>query len=215
MPNNLLSGPIDSGLLTMSVADDEQMVRTVLAEHGRAMLQYATRLLGDRELAEDVVQEALVRIWRNPQVLRNGRGSVRGWLLTTVRNMVISRVRARAARPDEVPESPRHCATVADHAGSVIASVVVHAALDTLSPAHRAVIEQIYLHGRDLDEVARALGVPKGTVKSRAHYALRGLRAAMQHPTPPTPPGGGTCATGAAATGGIARPPMSAPGAAR
>lgn len=156
------------------------MARTVFAEHGRAMQIYATRLLGDATLAEDVVQEALIRIWRHPEVLTNGRGSVRGWLLTTVRNIVISRFRARDARPREIPESPTRPAAVDDHAGAVAASVTVHAALDALSPEQRAVIEQVYLQGRDLDEVAAALGVPKGTVKSRAHYALRALRRAMQ-----------------------------------
>ena len=56
----------------------------------------------------------------------------------------------------------------------------MYAALDTLTAEHRAVIEQLYLHGRDMDEVARILDVPKGTVKSRAHYALRALRKAMK-----------------------------------
>jgi RNA polymerase sigma-70 factor (ECF subfamily) len=159
---------------------DEEMARTIFAEHGRAMQLYATRLLGDAAAAEDVVQEALIRIWRHPEVLTNGQGSVRGWLLTTVRNIVISRLRARAARPPEIPESPASPAAVEDHASAVAASVTVHAALDTLSPEHRAVIEQVYLRGRDLDEVAAALGVPKGTVKSRAHYALRALRRAIR-----------------------------------
>ena len=63
---------------------DEEMARTIFAEHGRAMHVYATRLLGDAAAAEDVVQEALIRIWRHPEVLTNGQGSVRGWLLTTV-----------------------------------------------------------------------------------------------------------------------------------
>jgi RNA polymerase sigma-70 factor, ECF subfamily len=164
----------------MTGRSDEKMARAVFAEHGRAMQLYATRLLGDRELAEDVVQEALIRIWRHPEVLTNGQGSIRGWLLTTVRNIVISRARARAVRPREIPESPAHPAAVEDHAGAVVASITVHAALDTLTAEHRAVIEQVYLRGRDLDEVARILGVPKGTVKSRAHYALRALRKAMQ-----------------------------------
>jgi RNA polymerase sigma-70 factor (ECF subfamily) len=164
----------------MSGPSDEQMARAVFAEHGRAMQLYATRLLGDRELAEDVVQEALIRIWRHPEVLTNGQGSIRGWLLTTVRNIVISRARARAVRPREIPESPTNPAAVEDHAGAVVAAVTVHAALDTLTAEHRTVIEQVYLRGRDLDEVARILGVPKGTVKSRAHYALRALRRAME-----------------------------------
>jgi RNA polymerase sigma-70 factor (ECF subfamily) len=79
----------------------ELVVRAVYAEHGRAMRAYATRLLGDPVAAEDIVQEALVRLWRNPQVLHNGKGSVRGWLLTVVRNLVTDRIRARAARPPE------------------------------------------------------------------------------------------------------------------
>jgi RNA polymerase sigma-70 factor (ECF subfamily) len=164
----------------MSRHSDEQMTRALFAEHGRAMQHYAMRLLGDRELAEDVVQEALIRIWRHPEVLTNGQGSVRGWLLTTVRNIVISWARARAVRPREIPESPANPAAVDDHAAAVVASVAVHAALDTLTPEHRAVIEQLYLHGRDMEEVARVLDVPKGTVKSRAYYALRALRRAMQ-----------------------------------
>jgi RNA polymerase sigma-70 factor, ECF subfamily len=176
----VISGSIDSGLFAMSRRSDEQMTRALFAEHGRAMQLYAMRLLGDRELAEDVVQEALIRIWRHPEVLTNGQGSVRGWLRTTVRNIVISWARARAVRPREIPESPTNPAAVDDHAAAVVASVAVHAALDTLTPEHRAVIEQLYLHGRDMEEVARILDVPKGTVKSRAYYALRALRRAMQ-----------------------------------
>jgi RNA polymerase sigma-70 factor (ECF subfamily) len=148
------------------------------------MLVYATRLLGDRAAAEDVVQEALVRAWRHPEVLTNGRGSVRGWLLTVVRNLVIDRVRARDARPPEValdlPGAPTAAPPARDHADAVAASVTVHAALGTLSTEHRAVLEQVYLHGRSLDEAAAALGVPKGTVKSRSFYALRALRGVME-----------------------------------
>lgn len=158
----------------------EALVHAVYSEHGRAMLVYATRLLDDRAAAEDVVQEALIRAWRNPDVLTNGRGSVRGWLLTVVRNIVIDRVRARDARPPEVAEEPDRPPVARDHSDAVAASVTVHAALGGLSEEHRAVLEQVYLHGRNLEEAAAVLGVPKGTVKSRSYYALRALRTALE-----------------------------------
>jgi RNA polymerase sigma-70 factor, ECF subfamily len=144
------------------------------------MLAYATRLLGDRAGAEDVVQEALVRAWRNPDVLTNGKGSTRGWLLTVVRNLVIDRVRAKAARPAEVAEDPDAHPAERDHADLVATAVTVHAALRELSEGHRVVLQQLYLEGCTLGEAAERLGVPTGTVKSRSYYALRALRAAMQ-----------------------------------
>lgn len=159
------------------MAVDEALVHAVYAEHGRALLAYATRLLGDRAAAEDVVQETLIRAWRHPEALTNGRGSTRGWLMTVTRNLVTDRVRARAARPREVPEAGgTDVAVERDHADRVAASVTVLQALDDLSEDHRGVLREIYFHGRSLGEAAAALGVPAGTVKSRAYYALRALR---------------------------------------
>src|SRR3954469_6262127 len=109
---------------------DEALVRALFQEHGRAMLAYATQLTRDRAAAEDVVQEALVRALRHPDSLVNGKGSVRGWLLTVVRNIVTDTVRARRARPAEVPESPTDPAVERDHADQVVASVVVVDALN-------------------------------------------------------------------------------------
>ncbi|MGP4014778.1 sigma-70 family RNA polymerase sigma factor [Saccharopolyspora sp. 5N708] len=159
---------------------DEALVRSLFEEHGKAMLAYATRLLGDRAAAEDVVQEALLRAWRHPDSLVNGKGSVRGWLLTVVRNLVTDKVRARAARPTEVAETPTTVAVDGDHADRVVDTMVVMAALDNLSPEHREVLEHVYLHGRSVGETAEALGIPPGTVKSRSYYGLRALREHFQ-----------------------------------
>lgn len=155
---------------------DEALVAAVYAEHGRALLAYATRLTGDRASAEDVVQETLVRVWKHPDVLVNGRGSVRGWLLTVARNIVIDRARTRSARPAEVTGEEMAAPTAPDHAEAVVDSLVVLDALERLSPEHRGVLAHLYFAGRTLDETARVLGVPPGTVRSRSHYALRALR---------------------------------------
>jgi len=158
---------------------DEALVHAVYQEHGRALLAYATRLLGDRAAAEDVVQETLIRAWRHPDALTNGKGSTRGWLLTVARNLVTDRARARAARPLEVAETPTAGPVERDHADAVVASVTVQEALGALSPDHRGVLDQIYFKGRSLGEAATALGIPAGTVKSRSYYALRALRESL------------------------------------
>nr|WP_296069894.1 sigma-70 family RNA polymerase sigma factor [uncultured Actinoplanes sp.] len=152
------------------------MVRSLFQEHGRAMLAYATQLTRDRAAAEDVVQEALVRAWRHPESLVNGKGSVRGWLLTVIRNIVTDQVRARNARAqesrEEAPDLPSHD----DHAEQVVNAMVVVDALNQLSPEHREVLEHVYLLGSTVQEAAKELGIPPGTVKSRSFYALRALR---------------------------------------
>ncbi len=157
-------------------AADEALVRALFEEHGRAVLAYATRLTGDRAAAEDVTQETLLRAWRHPESLLNGKGSVRGWLLTVARNIITDRARARAARPAEVAETVFNQPVAEDHAEAVVDSVVVLEALGRLSEEHREVLVEIYFHGRSVNEAARVLGIPPGTVKSRSYYALRALR---------------------------------------
>ncbi|MFD8977907.1 sigma-70 family RNA polymerase sigma factor [Streptomyces sp. NPDC059593] len=155
---------------------DEVLIRSVCEEHGGALLAYATRLTGDRATAEDVVQETLIRAWRHADVLVNGKGSVRGWLLTVARNIITDRYRAKAARPAEIAESPATPPVEEDHADAVVDAMVVLGALDRLTPEHREVLTELYYRERSVAEAADSLGIPAGTVKSRSHYALKALR---------------------------------------
>ena len=109
----------------------------------------------------------------------NEKGSVRGWLLTVARNIITDRVRAKAARPTEVAESPATPPIERDHSESVVNSMVVLDALDKLSAEHRDVIVELYYRGRTVSEAADVLGVPAGTVKSRSYYALRAMRGVL------------------------------------
>jgi RNA polymerase sigma-70 factor, ECF subfamily len=161
------------------VRSDEALVRSLYEEHGRSLLAYATRLTGDHAAAEDVVQETLVRAWKHGQAMVEQKGSVRGWLLTVARNIVIDRVRAKASRPTEVADTPVTGPVEGDHAEDVVNTMVVLGALDSLSKEHREVLVELYYRGRTVAETAELLGVPPGTVKSRSYYALRAMRATI------------------------------------
>ncbi len=145
------------------------------------MFAYVLRLVsGDRQRAEDVVQETLFRAWRNPQSMQPSRGSVRPWLWTVARNLVVDGERARRARPQEIGEPVAALAPVDDGIDRALAAQVVLDALNSLTAEHRAALIEMYYRGRSVAEAARALGVPEGTVKSRTYYALRNLKSALE-----------------------------------
>ncbi|ACY96193.1 sigma-70 family RNA polymerase sigma factor [Thermomonospora curvata] len=159
---------------------DERLLRSLYAEHGGPLLGYALRLTGgDRQQAEDIVQETLLRAWRHPEAL-TGR-PVRPWLFTVARNLAVDAHRARRSRP---PETGLHeyAALPAgnDDIDRALESWTVAEALADLSPQHRAVILETYYRGRSVAEAAQVLGIPPGTVKSRTYYALRALKLALE-----------------------------------
>lgn len=156
--------------------DADAIVARLYRENGAFVLSYVTGLLKDRYLAEDVVQETMLRAWRHCGEFRPEKGSVRGWLIRVAHNVAMDTLRMRRSRPAEVAEDAAPEAPVADHADAVVTAVHVRRALDRLSPSHRAVIEEIYLNGCTAREAAARLGIPEGTVFSRSYYALRILR---------------------------------------
>lgn len=160
----------------------EALVRALYLEHGRLLVAYTTRLTGDRQLAEDIVQETLLRAWRHADKLTPENGSIRGWLLTVARNIATDKARARKVRPAEVTDDAVDLTDSRDHAEDVANAVVVAEALRTLSPEHREALIEVYYRGRTAAEAAQVLGVPPGTVKSRVHYALRTLRVTLAEP---------------------------------
>jgi RNA polymerase sigma-70 factor (ECF subfamily) len=164
-----------------SASAPEETMRSLHRAHADAVFRFLLRLsLGERHLAEDLLQETMVRAWRNIDALDTDAETQRRWLFIVARRVAIDAARARQARPAEVgsldltrmPDS-------GDDAEGVVASHTIRVALPQISAEHRAVLTALYFRGLSTAEIASALGIPEGTVKSRTHYALRALRAVI------------------------------------
>ncbi|RIV36059.1 sigma-70 family RNA polymerase sigma factor [Micromonospora radicis] len=166
------------------VASDSAEVKldTLHQLHRASLFNYLVKLtLGDRLLAEDILQETFLRAWRH--LLRDEAADIeifRPWLFTVARRLVVDMLRARRARPTEVmAEDLTRISAAEDRIDEVVGAHTVQEALRQLSVEHRVVLLELYFHGRSPTELAVLLNVPLGTVKSRAYYAKQALRAQL------------------------------------
>ena len=170
--------------------EDEILVRRVAAGDERALdglydryagLIYGTgtRYLGDRGMAEDLVQDVFLSVWRNAGSFDPSRASFATWVYRITRNRATDLIRRRKARvrtvdagPPLEPESP-------DPSGQLSRSFDVAEALSQLSQTHREVLVLAYFEGLSQRDISARTGTPFGTVKSRTTAAMRALREAM------------------------------------
>lgn len=164
------------------VARGERAALVSLYDHvSGTLMVVALRVTGTRSEAEEVVQDAFMRAWREAPSFDRTRGSALAWLVTLTRNRSIDVVRSRrrralhedesaAAEPPETPPGPELALVDTQRAAAV------REALATLRPAQRAVLDLAYFSGLSHSEIAERLGQPLGTVKTRILQAVRHLR---------------------------------------
>jgi len=163
-----------------AVGDDMLVTELYRKYHGPLLLFVVRLMAGDRQRAEDIVQETMVRAWREARRLDFTEPSLMPWLATVARRIVIDEQRRKAVRPPEIGGAVVEEAPVAaDETEDLLRKVLVIEALQALSPAHREVLNETILRDRSVNEAAEALGIPVGTVKSRVYYALKALRVVL------------------------------------
>lgn len=165
-----------------AVADGDRFaMEQVYDAYAGALYGYGHRRLGSHELAEELVQRVLTKLWRLADRYDSSRGSLRTWVFTIARTACVDLASARAREPwtagAGVPE--REDERVADELDSLLRAEVVRAARERLSPEHQAMIDLAYYGGLTQAEIATRLGLPLGTVKSRTYYALKALRLTL------------------------------------
>ncbi|HEV7811083.1 MAG TPA: RNA polymerase sigma factor [Candidatus Limnocylindrales bacterium] len=176
------------GLVERAQRGDHDAFAT-LAGATVARLDAAARLIvRDHDLARDAVQDTLIRCWRDLPTLRDPV-AFDAWLHRLLVNACLDLVRRQRRRPVEVELMPIHVPVTSDFSGQLIDRDLLHYALGRLDPDWRAIVVLHYFLDYPLPEVARIVGIPLGTAKSRLHRAIGLLRSsAAADPTPASEP---------------------------
>jgi RNA polymerase sigma-70 factor (ECF subfamily) len=161
---------------------DEATLAELHRRHGGHLLATLSRLTnGDRGKAEDILQETLVRAWRNPQAIASNSVANRRWLFTVARRIAIDHFRMVSARPKEIcDEAPESWIPAYDPYDDVLEACDMKVVLAGLPAHHRDVLVELHLNDRSIVGTAKLLGVPVGTVKSRNYHAVRALRSMLE-----------------------------------
>jgi RNA polymerase sigma-70 factor, ECF subfamily len=168
----------------------QERMRTLYQIHGESLIRaclHWTR--GDRQGAEDLMQETMLRAWRNLDKFDCEPAALRPWLMTVAQRIAIDMFRARSTRP---PESEDNCSLEwliesSEPLGRIHDRDMIRVALRGLSQEQRVALCHVYVLDQTIPETARRLGVPEGTVKSRVHYGLRALRDTLGTEASPPP----------------------------
>ena len=170
----------DEDLMTLVGCGDAAAFAVLYDRHGRAAYSLAHRMTGERQAAEDLTQEAFLKVWRSAGGYRAGRGSVRTWILSIVHNRGIDQLRSVASRrrtqERTEAEAPRSQPSEAfAEAWRSALRDEVREALGTLPSEQLEILELAYFSGHTQAEIARMLDLPLGTVKGRTRLGLMKL----------------------------------------
>lgn len=181
-----LEQPADFELLRRMQLGDEPALEALYARYGGLVFTLALRIVGDPELAREVLQDTFLRAWDGRETYDPGRGRVAWWLMGIARNGAIDLLRsrphqARLREQDRQPSDVRREESADPGAADALAlRRVVGQALAGLSDNHRRTIELAYYRGLTQAEIAQHLGEPLGTIKSRTRDAMERLRILLE-----------------------------------
>jgi RNA polymerase sigma-70 factor (ECF subfamily) len=176
----------DEELMPLIGEKDPEAFEVFYDRHGGVAYSLAYRIVGEKAAAEDVTQEAFISIWKSGARFDRGRGSVRSWMLSIVRNRAIDALRSRAGKApklsfddDAILEQRPSAELTDDEAMRRETASELRGALGELPGEQSKVIELAYFGGFSQSEISRMLGVPLGTVKGRMRLGLEKIRGEM------------------------------------
>jgi RNA polymerase sigma-70 factor (ECF subfamily) len=180
----------DEEVMTAIARGEHDALATLYDRYAGAVFALALRIVADREVAEEVTQEAFLRVWRHAASYDAEKGRVATWLLGVTHHLAIDQVRRRRVQAQPMPVTdegepvvtlmPDPTIDVERETVGAERRQVLGAALTRLPAAQREVIEHTYYRGLTQIEIADRAGIPLGTVKTRLRLGLRKLREILQ-----------------------------------
>lgn len=166
----------DEALLESVAAGNKIAMQVLFGRHNVRVYRFVSRLTGNAALAEDIVSEVFLDVWRQANLFEK-KSKVLTWLLTIARYKALSAMRRRNW---ELPLNDETAAAIVDTSADPEAAAhqsnrsdIIRRCLNRLSPAHREIIDLVYFHENSISEVAQIVGIPAGTVKTRMYYARK------------------------------------------
>jgi RNA polymerase sigma-70 factor (ECF subfamily) len=175
---NAQASPSDGALLVRIAEGDLPSFQAFYGRHAGRVLAYARQLSRNHDVAEDLVQEVFVVVWRRAASYRADRGEPAGWLYTITRNKLVDHWRRMGDSMGYGEIDERHLAEP-ERPGDL--HISVRQALSRVEPEQRRAIELAYFGGLTYEETARRLDLPLGTLKSRIRSGLKTLRSLLEN----------------------------------
>jgi RNA polymerase sigma-70 factor, ECF subfamily len=182
------SAPVNSAVPAQVVHSIDDL-RVLYDVHGSEIFRFCTRLVGDRGLAEEAVQETFLRAWRAAERWDPASGSVRTWMYAIARNVCIDLLRSRSRRfpverrtdgDREHHHSPGSDSYEDSGFDGVMSSWMLEEALRRITPEQRDALVLTYVRDRPYSQIAEVLGIPEATLRTRVFYGLKSLRKVLE-----------------------------------
>jgi len=185
-PAPVSQDPQENELLHRLRLRDPEAITELYRAYGQRLFSLSFRVLGDRGLAEEVVQDVFCKLWQHPEMFRPESGVLIAWLYTVTRNLALDRKRKENRRPIEDVFNDVSAPSAAMMQPEVLALAdpflarIMRGALESLPAEQKLVVELAYFDGMTHAEIAEKLNEALGTVKTRLRLGLNKLRAAMK-----------------------------------
>ena len=171
-------------LVMLLQSRDQQAFSYLYDNYSAALNGIIYRLVEDRELAEDILQEAFVKIWNNFSSYDTSKGRLFTWMLNITRNLTIDTLRSKGYKKQGKISTDENSVSNLTDDGRVAErfdAMGIRKQLVNLKPEQRSIIDLAYFNGYTQDEISKEMGIPLGTVKTRMRAAIIELRKMLAH----------------------------------